>query len=70
MDEWNYWYGEPVYGEIGCAYRLKDALGVAIGLHEFFRNSDVITMANYAQTVNVIGAIKTTKTTAFFDTTD
>ncbi|HOV32549.1 MAG TPA: alpha-L-arabinofuranosidase C-terminal domain-containing protein [Candidatus Hydrogenedens sp.] len=69
LDEWNYWYGEPVYGEIGCAYRLKDALGVAIGLHEFFRNSDVITMANYAQTVNVIGAIKTTKTTAFFDTT-
>ena len=26
-------------------------------------------MANYAQTVNVIGAIKTTKTAAAFDTT-
>jgi alpha-N-arabinofuranosidase len=26
-------------------------------------------MANYAQTVNVIGCIKTTKTAAFFDTT-
>ncbi|MGC8738618.1 MAG: alpha-L-arabinofuranosidase C-terminal domain-containing protein [Candidatus Hydrogenedens sp.] len=69
MDEWNYWYGDHVYGELGCVYHLKDALGVAIGLHEFFRNSDVITMANYAQTVNVISAIKTTKTTAFFDTT-
>jgi len=69
MDEWNYWYGDHVYGELGCVYHLKDALGVAIGLHEFFRNSDVITMANYAQTVNVISAIKTTKTSAFFDTT-
>lgn len=69
MDEWNYWYGDHVYGELGCVYHLKDALGVAIGLHEFFRNSDVITMANYAQTVNVISAIKTTKTKAFFDTT-
>lgn len=69
MDEWNYWYGEHVYGELGCVYHLKDALGIAIGLHEFFRNSDVITMANYAQTVNVISAIKTTKTQAFFDTT-
>ncbi len=69
MDEWNYWYGEHIYGELGCVYHLKDALGVAIGLHEFFRNSDIITMANYAQTVNVIGAIKTTKTNAFFDTT-
>ncbi|HVT28827.1 MAG TPA: alpha-L-arabinofuranosidase C-terminal domain-containing protein, partial [Lacipirellulaceae bacterium] len=39
------------------------------GLHEYFRNSDIIHMANYAQTVNVIGCIKTTKTSAFFDTT-
>lgn len=69
MDEWNYWYGDYVYGELGCKYHLKDALGVAIGLHEFFRNADVITMANYAQTVNVIGCIKTTPTKAFFDTT-
>ena len=39
------------------------------GLHEYFRNSDIVHMANYAQTVNVIGCIKTTKTAAFFDTT-
>jgi alpha-N-arabinofuranosidase len=40
---------------------MKDALGIAAGFHEYFRNSDLFFMANYAQTVNVIGAIKTTK---------
>jgi len=69
LDEWNYWYGPDRYGEIGVRYFLKDALGVACGLHEYFRQSDIIFMANYAQTVNVIGAIKTTKTAAEFDTT-
>ncbi len=69
LDEWNYWYGPELYGEIGTRYFLKDALGVAAGLHEFARQSDVYAMANYAQTVNVIGAIKTTKTAAEFDTT-
>jgi len=69
LDEWNYWYGPHVYGELGTIYFLKDALGVAAGLHEMFRNSDLYFMANYAQTVNVIGAIKTTKTKAAFDTT-
>jgi alpha-N-arabinofuranosidase len=69
MDEWNYWYGPYVYGELGVQYHLKDALGIARGLHAFFRNSDVYFMANYAQTVNVIGAIKTSRTDAVFDTT-
>jgi len=69
MDEWNYWHQPYVYGELGCAYDLADALGVAAGLHEYFRNSDIIQMAHYAQTVNVIGCIKTTKTEAFFDAT-
>jgi alpha-N-arabinofuranosidase len=69
MDEWNYWHQPYVYGELGCAYDLSDALGVAVGLHEYFRNSDLIQMAHYAQTVNVIGCIKTTKTDAFFSTT-
>jgi alpha-N-arabinofuranosidase len=62
MDEWNYWYGDYLYGELGCRYHLKDGLGVARGLHEFFRNSDLFFMANYAQTCNVIGAIKTSGT--------
>ena len=69
LDEWNYWYGEHVYGELGTRYFLKDALGIAAGIHEMARNSDLYFMANYAQTVNVIGAIKTTKTAAAFATT-
>jgi alpha-N-arabinofuranosidase len=69
MDEWNYWHTGYIYGELGCEYSLADALGIAAGLHEYFRNGDIIHMANYAQTVNVIGCIKTTKTAAFFDTT-
>jgi len=71
LDEWNYWHRPYVYeyGELGCRYTLKDALGIATGLHEIIRNSDMIYMANYAQTVNVIGCIKTTKTEAAFATT-
>jgi alpha-N-arabinofuranosidase len=69
LDEWNYWYGPDLYGEIGVRYFLKDALGVAAALNEYARQSDIYVMANYAQTVNVIGAIKTTKTAAAFDTT-
>jgi alpha-N-arabinofuranosidase len=69
MDEWNYWYGPNEYGELGTQYFLQDGLGIAIGLHEFFRNSDIYFMANYAQAVNVIGAIKTTKTEAEFEST-
>ena len=69
MDEWNYWYGDYIYGELGCRYHLKDALGIAMGFNEYYRNSDLFFMANYAQTVNVIGAIKTTQTAADFATT-
>ena len=69
MDEWNYWYGDYIYGELGVQYHHKDGLGIAMGLHEYFRNSDMYFMANYAQTVNVIGAIKTTQTAASFETT-
>jgi alpha-N-arabinofuranosidase len=71
LDEWNYWHRPYVYeyGELGCRYTLKDALGIATGLHEMIRNSDMIFMANYAQTVNVIGCIKTSKTEAAFATT-
>jgi len=69
LDEWNYWHRESEYGELGCVYELRDALGVAEGLHEFYRNTDMIRMANYAQTVNVIGCIKTTRTDAEFATT-
>jgi alpha-N-arabinofuranosidase len=69
LDEWNYWYGPNEYGELGTRYFLKDGLGIAAGLHELFRDSDVFSMANYAQTVNVIGAIKTTATAAELEPT-
>jgi alpha-N-arabinofuranosidase len=69
LDEWNYWYGPHVFGELGTRYFLKDGLGIAAGINEYSRNTDVIFMANYAQTVNVIGLIKTNKTAAEFETT-
>jgi alpha-N-arabinofuranosidase len=69
MTEWNYWYGPHPFGELGTRYFHKDGLGIARGLHEYFRHSDMIFLANYAQTVNVIGCIKTTKTEAAFETT-
>ena len=69
MDEWNYWHRESAYGELGCIYELQDGLGIAAGLHEFYRQSDLIQMAHYAQTVNVIGAIKTSRTAAEMETT-
>ncbi len=69
LDEWNYWYGPHEFGELGTRYFLKDALGVAAALHEYARQSDIMFMANYAQTVNVIGCIKTDKTDASFATT-
>ncbi|NLV41254.1 MAG: alpha-N-arabinofuranosidase [Candidatus Hydrogenedentes bacterium] len=69
LDEWNYWYGPNVYGELGVRYFMRDALGCAAALHALFRNSDLYYMANYAQTVNVIGAIKTTRTGLFFEST-
>lgn len=67
FDEWNFWYGDYVYGELGTQYRLKDALGVAMGLHEFYRNSDIVELACFAQTVNVLGAIKTSRTAAVME---
>ncbi len=69
MTEWNYWYGPYLFGELGTRYFHKDALGIAKGLHEYFRHSDIMFLANYAQTVNVIGCIKTSKTDAAFATT-
>jgi alpha-N-arabinofuranosidase len=69
MDEWNYWYGPHVYGELGTRYFMRDAMGIAAGLNEYSRQSDIIFMANYAQTVNVIGCIKTSTTNSVLDAT-
>jgi alpha-N-arabinofuranosidase len=69
MDEWNYWHRKYTYGELGCVYDLRDGLGIAAGLHEFYRNTDLVKVATYAQTVNVIGAIKTSRIAAELETT-
>jgi alpha-N-arabinofuranosidase len=69
MDEWNYWYGPHIYGELGTRYFMRDAIGIAAGINEYSRQSDIIYMANYAQTVNVIGCIKTNTTSSVFDAT-
>ncbi len=69
MDEWNYWYGPQVFGELGTRFFLKDALGIAAGLNEMARQSDLIFMANYAQTVNVIGCVKASRHAAALETT-
>jgi len=69
MTEWNYWYGPHLFGELGTRYFHKDGIGIARGLHEFYRQSDIMVMANYAQTVNVIGCIKASKTAAALETT-
>jgi len=69
MTEWNYWYGPHVFGELGTRYFLKDALGIAAGVHEYSRQSDLVDSAFYAQTVNVIGCIKTSRRNAALETT-
>ncbi len=69
LDEWNYWYGPHIYGELGTRYYMRDALGIAAGINEFSRQSDMIFMANYAQTVNVIGAIKASTTNSIMAST-
>ncbi|MBN2311639.1 MAG: alpha-N-arabinofuranosidase [Candidatus Hydrogenedentes bacterium] len=69
LDEWNYVrHGEDCYGLHGSRFGLRHALGIAAGLNQMARDSDTIAMAAFAQTVNVIGAIKTSKTAACFST--
>jgi len=70
FDEWNYSWEDrhEIYGEAGPRYYFKDALGIARGLHEMFRNSDMVFMANI-HPVNVHGQIKTTKTDAAIEAT-
>jgi alpha-L-arabinofuranosidase len=69
MTEWNYWYGPHAFGELGTRYFLKDALGIAAGVHEYARQSDIVGSAFYAQTVNVIGAVKVSRRNAAMETT-
>ena len=69
MTEWNVGHGPNVdgCGTMADRYCLHDGLLIAAALHEYFRQSDVYFMANMAQTVNALGAIKATKTTAWLE---
>ncbi len=73
IDEWGIvrdWIPDPDGPGVGAYehyYCLGDAIAVARGLHEILRSADVVAMANWAQTVNVIGAIKTGKEGAVLD---
>jgi alpha-N-arabinofuranosidase len=69
LDEFNhFWYSTQIYGEAAPRYYFREAFGVAAGLHEIYRNSDMIFMAN-THPVNVHGQVKTTKTDAALETT-
>jgi alpha-N-arabinofuranosidase len=69
MDEWNYANGPSVFGQAGIRFDLLDGLGIAEGLHQIFRRSDLFVMANYAQTINVLGAIKVNQVGAQLEST-
>lgn len=61
FDEWNMWDDEKAPGHLGGeqAYDLSDALGLAVWLNVFIRQSKYIGMANIAQSVNVLGPLST-----------
>jgi alpha-N-arabinofuranosidase len=65
--DWNAAPDEPGLGAFEHYYTMGDAVTVARGLNEILRAADVVEMANWAQTVNVLGAIKTTQDTAVLD---
>ncbi|MFH1744223.1 MAG: alpha-L-arabinofuranosidase C-terminal domain-containing protein [bacterium] len=61
FDEWNVWLPEVAPG-IEQDYRLREAIYAAGVFHALHRHNDSIPIANLAQLVNVLGAIKTTQT--------
>ena len=67
MRDWNPAPDGPGVGPFEHYYPLGDALASARALHELIRSADVVAMANWAQTVNVIGAIKTNRNYAVMD---
>jgi len=65
--EWNPAPDSPGVGSFEHYYPLGDCLASARGLNELLRSADVVRMANWAQTVNVIGAIKANRNYAVLD---
>ena len=73
IDEWgmvNDWNGLPDSPGIGIFehyYTPGDAATVGRSLHELLRSADIVAMANWSETVNVVGAIKTSRNYACLD---
>jgi alpha-N-arabinofuranosidase len=73
VDEWGIvrdWNPAPDAQGVGSFehyYTMGDAVTIARALHELLRNAESVGMANWPQTVNVIGAIKTTRNHAAMD---
>jgi alpha-N-arabinofuranosidase len=60
VDEWGTWYDVEKGTEPGFLYQqnsLRDALVAALNFHIFQKHADRVTMANIAQTVNVLQAM-------------
>lgn len=57
----------PGSGAFEHFYTMADAVAAARAMNTLIRNADVISMANWAQTVNVLGAIKAGKNQATLD---
>ena len=60
VDEWGTWYDVEKGTEPGFLYQqnsLRDGLVAALNFHVFQRHADRVTMANIAQTVNVLQAM-------------
>jgi alpha-N-arabinofuranosidase len=60
VDEWGTWYDQEPGSQPGFLYQqnsLRDALVAALNFHIFHRHADRVTMANIAQTVNVLQAM-------------
>ncbi len=65
--DWNAAPDGPGVGAFEHYYTLGDAIAAGRALHELLRSADVVAMANWAQTVNVIGTIKTSRSFACLD---
>ena len=69
-DEWNVWFRTQNETDPGLEerYTLADALAVATYLNSFIRHCRSVSIANYAQLVNVIAPIFTNKQGLFLQT--
>jgi alpha-N-arabinofuranosidase len=60
VDEWGTWYDVEPGTEPGFLYQqntLRDALVTALNFHIFHKHADRVSMANIAQTINVLQAM-------------